>query len=100
MDENRQVMIASIPRGALRATDFELRTGPIPEVADDKATVQGMQYRNHLLIKDRAFEEALMLEALGYLVASPPRELPELGWVGGPDPKDQRRALASMLEAR
>jgi ectoine hydroxylase-related dioxygenase (phytanoyl-CoA dioxygenase family) len=32
------------------------------EVVDGKATQQGMKYQNHLLIKDRAFEQALMLE--------------------------------------
>ena len=32
------------------------------EVVDGKASQQGMKYQNHLLIKDRAFEEALMLE--------------------------------------
>jgi len=31
------------------------------EVIDGKASLQGMKYQNHLLIKDRAFEEALML---------------------------------------
>ena len=32
------------------------------ELVDGKASVQGMKYENHLLIKDRSFEEALMLE--------------------------------------
>ena len=34
MDENRQILIASIPRGALQASDFELRASPIPAAAD------------------------------------------------------------------
>jgi arylsulfatase A-like enzyme/predicted negative regulator of RcsB-dependent stress response len=45
-------------------------------------------------------DERAQLEALGYLVASPSRELPELGWVGGPDPKDRRRAIVALMEAR
>ena len=32
-----------------------------PEIVDGKANMPGMKYQNHLLIKDRAFEEALML---------------------------------------
>jgi hypothetical protein len=33
-----------------------------PEIVDGKATMQGMKYQNHLLIRDRSFEEALLLE--------------------------------------
>ena len=43
-------------------SEVERKMGIRPEVVDGKATVQGMHYRNHLLSKDRAFEEALMLE--------------------------------------
>ena len=32
--KNRQIIIASLPRGALRASDFELRTSDIPEAAE------------------------------------------------------------------
>ncbi len=31
MSENRQMRIASLPRGALQASDFELCTSSIPE---------------------------------------------------------------------
>ena len=34
MSENRQIVIASLPRGALQASDFELRTSSIPEAGD------------------------------------------------------------------
>ena len=34
MTENRQMVIACLPEGALRPTDFELRTGPVPEPGD------------------------------------------------------------------
>lgn len=34
MSENRQIMIATLPRGALQASNFELRTGPVPEAGD------------------------------------------------------------------
>jgi NADPH-dependent curcumin reductase CurA len=32
-DEQRQVVIAALPTGALQATDFEVRTAPVPEPA-------------------------------------------------------------------
>ena len=34
MAENRQVLIASLPTGALASSDFEMRTAPMPEAAD------------------------------------------------------------------
>jgi ectoine hydroxylase-related dioxygenase (phytanoyl-CoA dioxygenase family) len=43
-------------------SEVERQTGTRPDVVNGKATIQGMQYRNHLLNKDPAFEEALMLE--------------------------------------
>ena len=36
MSENRQIMIASLPRGPLQASDFELRRSSIPEVGEGK----------------------------------------------------------------
>ncbi len=45
-------------------------------------------------------EERAQLEALGYLVGSPARELEGLGWVGGPDPAEQRHAIVAVMEAR
>jgi len=42
--------------------EVERKTGARPEVVDSQATVRGMHYRNHLLGKDPAFAEALMLE--------------------------------------
>lgn len=47
--------------GAISA-EVERKTGTRPDVVDGTATVQGMHYRNHLLGKDPAFEEALLLE--------------------------------------
>jgi ectoine hydroxylase-related dioxygenase (phytanoyl-CoA dioxygenase family) len=44
------------------ASEAERKIGTRAEIVDGKTTIQGMQYRNHLLMKDRAFEEALMLE--------------------------------------
>lgn len=38
-----------------------IREKTTPEIVDGKANLQGMKYQNHLLIRDRAFEEALML---------------------------------------
>ena len=40
----------------------ETRENLALEIVDGKASLQGMKYQNHLLIKDRCFEEALMLE--------------------------------------
>ena len=34
MTENRQIVIASVPRGALQASDFELRTSKAPEAGE------------------------------------------------------------------
>ena len=34
MAENRQVLIASLPTGALASSDFEMRNAPMPEPAD------------------------------------------------------------------
>ena len=34
MAENRQVLIASLPTGALASSDFEMRSAPMPEAAD------------------------------------------------------------------
>jgi len=34
MAENRQILIASLPAGALAESDYELRTGPVPEPGD------------------------------------------------------------------
>ncbi|MEO5900086.1 MAG: NADP-dependent oxidoreductase, partial [Ilumatobacteraceae bacterium] len=34
MSDNRQVIIASLPTGALAASDFEVRSAPKPEPAD------------------------------------------------------------------
>jgi hypothetical protein len=34
VNENRQIMIASLPRGALKASDFELRTSSVPEAGE------------------------------------------------------------------
>lgn len=34
MPENRQIVIASVPEGRLKPSDFELRTGPVPECED------------------------------------------------------------------
>jgi NADPH-dependent curcumin reductase CurA len=34
VNENRQVVIAALPQGALRASDFELRTSRVPEAAE------------------------------------------------------------------
>ena len=46
-------------------SEVERKMGIRPEVVDGKATVQGMHYRNHLLGKDQAFEEAMMLKKPG-----------------------------------
>jgi NADPH-dependent curcumin reductase CurA len=40
MAENRQVIIASLPTGALSASDFEVRTAPMPEPADGEVLCQ------------------------------------------------------------
>ncbi len=34
VNENRQIMIASLPRGELQASDFELRTSSVPEAGE------------------------------------------------------------------
>ena len=34
MSDNRQVIIASLPTGALAASDFEVRSAPMPEPSD------------------------------------------------------------------
>ena len=47
-------------KSAVLATT-ESRENVSLEVVDGRASLQGMKYQNHLLIKDRAFEEALML---------------------------------------
>src|SRR3954463_11801878 len=40
MSENRQVLVASLPEGKLQASDFELRTGPVPEPGDGEVLVR------------------------------------------------------------
>jgi hypothetical protein len=37
VSENRQIMIASLPHGALQASDFELRTSSVPEAGEGEA---------------------------------------------------------------
>jgi arylsulfatase A-like enzyme/Tfp pilus assembly protein PilF len=45
-------------------------------------------------------DERARLEALGYVVNTGEAELPELGWVGGPDPKDRIEVVARVMQAR
>jgi ectoine hydroxylase-related dioxygenase (phytanoyl-CoA dioxygenase family) len=48
-------------RAAILA-EVETRTGIRPDVEDGRSTIEGMQYRNHLLHKDPAFGDALLLD--------------------------------------
>jgi NADPH-dependent curcumin reductase CurA len=40
MSDNRQVIIASLPSGALAASDFEVRSAPMPEPADGEVLLK------------------------------------------------------------
>lgn len=44
--------------------------------------------------------EREMLESLGYVLSSEPKELPALGSVGGPDPKDRLGAVVDLIAAQ
>ena len=40
MTENRQVVVAELPRGELTHANFELRTAPIPTPGDEEVLVR------------------------------------------------------------
>jgi len=44
VSENRQIVIASLPRGALQASDFELRTSGVPEAGDGEVLCRTLAF--------------------------------------------------------